>query len=122
MHIKILLFSIIIKKTRRIWGILQGYGGRRKHIHYFVWPKLKFLDLQYYVTIFSDMGALALEVLSGPMSVPVGRAQIEHIASLVPSRPINGYIHVLMTMFCHICLVALCERLSCNEDAIKHVD
>ncbi len=37
-----------------------------------------------------DMGSLVLEVLSGPMMVPVGRAQIEHIGSLAPNRPING--------------------------------
>ena len=41
------------------------------------------------------MGTLVFDVLSGSMQVPVGRAQIEHIKSLSPTRPINGFFSVL---------------------------
>jgi len=39
---------------------------------------------------FSDMGSLVLEVLSGPLMVTVGRAQVDNISRLAPNHPING--------------------------------
>ena len=38
----------------------------------------------------TDLGTLVFEVLSGQMQVPVGRAIVDKLGQLNPSRPING--------------------------------
>ncbi len=35
-----------------------------------------------------------LEVLTGPMLVTVGRAQVDYLSNLAPNRPINGYVNL----------------------------
>jgi len=39
-----------------------------------------------------DMSSLVFEVLSGVSQTAVGRAQLDHIATLSPSSPISGYL------------------------------
>ncbi|XP_041357389.1 C2 domain-containing protein 3-like [Gigantopelta aegis] len=41
-----------------------------------------------------DMGSMCIDVLSGPMSVPIGQAQVTEIGLLSNNRPINGFFPV----------------------------
>ena len=40
----------------------------------------------------ADMSSLVFEVLSGVSQTLVGRAQMDHIATLSPSHPISGHV------------------------------
>jgi len=40
----------------------------------------------------TDMSSLVFEVLRGVNQTAVGRAQMDHIATLSPSRPISGHV------------------------------
>jgi len=42
-----------------------------------------------------DMSSLVFEVLTGVSQTPVGRAQLDHIATLSPTHPISGYFSLL---------------------------
>ena len=57
------------------------------------------------------MGSLVLEVLSGPMKVTVGRAQVEQIGLLAPNRPINGLVTILQLHIRNIQLTAVLRNM-----------
>ncbi|ESO89518.1 hypothetical protein LOTGIDRAFT_165110 [Lottia gigantea] len=50
--------------------------------------------LKQFTSYLNDMGCLTLEVLSGPMAIAVGTAEITEISSLSNMKPISGLIPV----------------------------
>jgi len=48
-----------------------------------------------------DMSSLVFEVLSGVSQTPVGRAQLDHIATLSSSSPISGYVTSFLKVIHH---------------------
>ncbi|XP_053399357.1 C2 domain-containing protein 3-like [Mercenaria mercenaria] len=43
----------------------------------------------------ADMSSLVLEVLSGPMQVPIGTVDVPNIGLLAPNRPVNGLYPII---------------------------
>ena len=43
-----------------------------------------------FASYLGDMGRIILEVLNGPMLLPVGYAEVTNIGLLSPNRPVNG--------------------------------
>lgn len=41
------------------------------------------------------MSSLILDVLSGPMHVPIGTVEVPNLGHLAPSRPINGLFPII---------------------------
>lgn len=52
-----------------------------------------------FASYLSDMGSIILEVLNGPLLIPVGYAEVTQIGQLSPSRPVNGYDGFLNFVF-----------------------
>jgi len=62
----------------------------------------------------SDMSSLVFEVLSGVSHTAVGRAQLDHIATLSPRNPISGHVTLFWARSSRIT-----DRL---HSAVKHLE
>lgn len=43
----------------------------------------------------ADMASLVLDVLSGPMHLPIGTVEVPNLGQLAPNRPINGLYPII---------------------------
>ena len=48
-----------------------------------------------FASYLGDMGSLVVDVLSGPMMVPIGTAEIPHVGQLSPTRSIIGFFPII---------------------------